>query len=183
MPVTSAIDREVAAVPPIAIRNSEVDWARWPVGDYVAENYGWLHPADAAVIDHHAACYRRLAPDSLARSLELGAGPNLYPLMLAAAASRRIEAVEPSAANVAYLRRQLAQGPDAHWHPFYARCRVRNAALPVDLLEALSRVRVLRGDAATLQPGRYQLASMNFVSSSWPYTRRNAVTGRNSVRQ
>jgi hypothetical protein len=166
MLATSTIERGGAAIPSTAIRNSDVDWARWPVDDYVAENYGSLHPADAAVIDHHAACYRRLAPDSLACSLELGAGPNLYPLMLAAAASRRIEAVEPSAANVGYLRRQLSHGPDPHWQPFYARCRAGNAALPVGLHEALSRVRVVRGDAWTLQAGRYQLASMNFVAES-----------------
>src|SRR5690349_6644876 len=147
MPVKSVLERGVSAAATAAVRNSDVDWARWPVDDYVAASYGWLHPADAAVIDHHAACYRRLAPGSVACSLELGAGPNLYPLMLAAAASRRIEAVEPSAANVRYLRRQLTQGPDAHWQPFYARCRAGNAALPVGLDEALSRVRVLPGDA------------------------------------
>ncbi len=166
MPIESVARHGDAAIPSIAIRNGDVDWTQWPVEDYVHENYGWLHPADAAVIDHHTACYRRLAPDSLSRSLELGAGPNLYPLMLATAASRRIEAVEPSAANVAYLRRQLAEGPDAHWLPFYARCRTGNPTLPDDPHQALSRVRVLRGSATALPPGRYDLASMNFVAES-----------------
>ena len=31
------------------LRNAHVDWERWPVEEYVAENYHWLHPADAAV--------------------------------------------------------------------------------------------------------------------------------------
>lgn len=148
-----------------ALRNAQVDWERWPVEDYVAENYHWLHPADEAVIDHHAACCRRFAPDSLECSLELGAGPNLYPLMLAAGVSRRVEAVEPSAANVAYLRRQLRK-PDPHWEPFFDRCRARGAARKATLREALARVRVYRGDASSLPSSRYQLASMNFVAES-----------------
>lgn len=147
-------------------RNAEVDWERWPVEDYVAENYGWLHPADRAVIDHHAAFYRRFSANSIACSLELGAGPNLYPLMLAARVSRLVEAVDPSEANVAYLRRQLSDGPDAHWRPFYERCCARDPARPANLREALTRVRARRGDASTVAAGRYQLASMNFVAES-----------------
>jgi hypothetical protein len=143
-----------------------VDWNRWPVAEYLAENYRQLHPADAAVIDHHSAFYRRFAPGSLARSLEFGAGPNLYPLMLAAAASRSIHAVEPSAASLAYLRRQLAEGADPSWLPFYERCRSRNPDLPASLARALSRVTVVPGSALDLPAGGYPVASMNFVAES-----------------
>ncbi|MFC0533734.1 hypothetical protein [Phytohabitans kaempferiae] len=148
------------------LRNRDADWDAWPVQDYLAENYRRLHRADEAVIDHHSAVYARLDPDSLDRTVEFGAGPNLYPLALAAAASRLVHAVEPSAASVAYLRGQLAEGPDDTWDPFYARCRLRNPALPPSLVQALSRVRVTRADALTLPPGRYALASMNFVAES-----------------
>ncbi|GAA4707620.1 class I SAM-dependent methyltransferase [Phytohabitans rumicis] len=147
-------------------RNADVDWDAWPVADYLAENYRVLHRADEAVIDHHSAVYARLGPDTVDRSVEFGAGPNLYPLALAAAASRLVHAVERSAAGVAYLRGQLRAGPDSSWDPFYARCRLRNPALPPALADALSRVRVTRADAATLPAGRYGLASMNFVAES-----------------
>lgn len=80
-------------------RNDDVDWDSWPVQDYLAENYREIHPSDAAVIAHHSEVYRGIAPGSAARSVEFGAGPNLYPLLLAAAASRRIDAVEASAAE------------------------------------------------------------------------------------
>lgn len=148
------------------LRNHDVDWDRWPVQQYLAENYRRPHAADLAVIEHHSAYYRQLAPDSLPVSLELGVGPNLYPLMLAAAASRRIHAVEPSAANLSYLRRQLHDGPDASWTAFYRRCRELNPALPVKLSHALARVRVRPGEAADLPAGRYALASMHFVAES-----------------
>jgi len=146
------------------VHNADVDWDEWPVQRYLKEIYEELHPIDAAVIDHHSAYYRRLAPDSLACSLEFGAGPNLYPLMLAAGCSRRIDALDPSAANVSYLKQQLADGPDEHWRTFYARCRQGNEALPVSPVSALSRVRVLHGDGLAVVPGSYDLASMHFVA-------------------
>ncbi|MFG2503129.1 class I SAM-dependent methyltransferase [Streptomyces sp. NPDC048441] len=145
-------------------RNDDVDWDSWPVQDYLGENYRELHPSDAAVIAHHSAFYRRFAPGSAARSLEFGAGPNLYPLMVAAAASRRVDAVEASAAGVAYLTRQLEQGPDESWLPFHALCRRLNPDLPPTLPEALAPVRVVHGDIRALTPGTYDIASMNFVA-------------------
>ncbi|MET9518175.1 class I SAM-dependent methyltransferase [Streptomyces sp. NPDC002994] len=146
------------------IRNDDVDWDSWPVQDYLAENYRELHPSDAAVISHHSAFYRRFAAGEVARSVEFGAGPNLYPLMLAAAASHRIDAVEAGSAGVAYLRRQLGRGPDDSWQPFYALCRRLNPGLPGTLPEALARVRVVHADVRDLTPGTYGIASMNFVA-------------------
>jgi hypothetical protein len=150
----------------VSIANAAVDWDRWPVEHYLAENYRELHPSDDAVLAHHSAFYRRFAPGEAAVSLEFGAGPNLYPLMLAAGASRRIDAVERSAANLAYLTDQLANGPDPSWLPFWARCRELNPALPDRLAAALSRVRVVPGDALDTPPDTYDLASMNFVAES-----------------
>jgi hypothetical protein len=148
------------------LTNAEADWDRWPVGDYLAENYRQLHPSDDAVLVHHSAFYRGFAPGGLARSLEFGVGPNLYPLMLAAAASRRIDAVDRSLACLAYLAEQLRTGPDPSWLPFYARCRQLNPALPADPAAALSRVRPIHADARAVRPGAYDAASMNFVAES-----------------
>jgi len=145
------------------LRNADIDWHAWPVERYIAENYAELHPADASVIDHHSAFYRDLAPDSLGVTLEFGAGPNLYPLMLAAACSRRIVAAEPGDASVAYLRRQLS-APDEHWRSFYERCRSLNPALPPTLEDALTRVEVRQLDGLSITPGTFDLASMSFVA-------------------
>lgn len=147
-------------------RNRDADWDAWPVDAYLAENYRTLHPYDIGVIHHHAGVYRTFAPGSLARTLELGAGPNLYPLMLAGAAARRVDALEPGAAGVRYLRGQLTHGVDDSWLPFYRLCRSLDPALPESCAEALHRVRVVRGTAEDLRPGTYDLASMNFVAES-----------------
>ncbi|MFF0571934.1 class I SAM-dependent methyltransferase [Streptomyces sp. NPDC004041] len=145
-------------------RNDDVDWDRWPVQDYLAENYRDLHPSDAAVIAHHSAVYRRIRKGGAARSVEFGAGPNLYPLLLASAASRRIDAVEASAAGVRYLLGQIARGPDASWEPFHALCRELNPDVPPTPQESLSAVRVVHADVRSLEPGTYDIASMNFVA-------------------
>jgi SAM-dependent methyltransferase len=151
---------------PEPVRNDDAPWDRWPVQQYLAENYRELHAVDAAVIRHHSGVYRRFAPGGAGRCLEFGAGPNLYPLMLAGAAAARIDAVEVSRAAVAYLIGQLGDGPDASWLPYYALCRALDPALPSTLPEALARVRVVHGDIREVAPGAYDLASMNFVAES-----------------
>jgi hypothetical protein len=151
---------------PDLLRNADVDWDRWPVEEYLGEVYREMHPSDEDVIAHHAAFYRGIRPADVHVALELGTGPNLYPLMLAAAVSPRIEVVEPSAANIAYLRRQLRDGADPSWQPFYERCRELLPSLPATLGAALARVHVRQGTAADLPVGYYDLASMHFVAES-----------------
>ncbi|SDZ09926.1 hypothetical protein SAMN05444365_105311 [Micromonospora pattaloongensis] len=165
-PMADTTPRDRSADPAAVRRNGDADWDAWPVPDYLAENYRELHPADVAVIDHHARYYGQLPADGIDVGLEVGAGPNLYPLMLAAAVCRRIDAVEPSAASRAYLRGQLTRGADPSWDAFYAHCRERLPSLPSSSAAALSRVTVSRGDALALPSGRYGLASMHFVAES-----------------
>jgi len=147
-------------------RNVDADWHRWPVDTYLAENYRQLHTCDDEVIAHHSAFYSRIPRSSIARSVEIGAGPNLYPLLLAAGACQRIDALDPSTANIAYLRGQMTRGPDDSWQPFYDRCRALNADLPGTIAEALQVVTARLGNLDDLEPGSYDLASMNFVAES-----------------
>ena len=147
-------------------RNDDVDWDSWPVETYLEENYRALHAADAAVIEHHSRFYRELPADGIDLSIEVGAGPNLYPLLLQAAACSRIHALDRSAANLQYLTSQLQHGPDPHWVAFHRRCRTLNPALPATMEAALSRVEVVQGDARRLPQDRYGLASMHFVAET-----------------
>jgi hypothetical protein len=147
-------------------RNADVPWDAFDVERYVADNYAALHDADREIIRRMSAYYRRMTPGSAGRTLELGAGPNLYPLMLAGGVSRAIDVVEPSAANVAHLRRVLSRAPDAHWTPFWETCRAANPDLPGSLSRVLGKVRVLHAGADDLPVGRYGGASMFFVAES-----------------
>lgn len=133
---------------------------------YLTENYQELHACDDAVLVHHSAFYRDLAPGSLGRTVEIGAGPNLYPLMLASGASRRIDVFDRSSAGLSYLRRQLAGQPDESWNRFWERCRELNPTLPDAVSAGLDRVTVVQGDAFALAGSDYDLASMHFVAES-----------------
>jgi hypothetical protein len=146
--------------------NTDVDWNRWPVSTYLAENYRDYHVSDDAVIAHHSAFYRDLAPRSLSQTVEIGTGPNLYPLLLASGASRHIDAIDRSDAGLDYLQHQLAHGPDPLWDPYWQRCRALNPTLPETMELALERVHVVHGDAFALAGSGYSLASMHFVAES-----------------
>lgn len=147
-------------------RNTDVDWNRWPVSTYLAENYQDYHVSDDAVITHHSALYRDLAPESLRRTVEVGAGPNLYPLLLASGAARRIDAIDRSPAGLNYLHHQITHGSDAIWHPYWQRCCSLNPTLPATMERALAKVRVVHADAFGLTGSGYALASMHFVAES-----------------
>lgn len=147
-------------------RNADLDWNRWPVPTYLAENYRDLHASDDAVIVHHSAFYRAFPKGSLGRAVEIGAGPNLYPLFLASGAVRHIDAVDRSTAGLTYLRDQIARGPDPTWDKHWRRCRSLNPGLPLTAGRALGRVRAVHGDAFALAGSGYDLASMHFVAES-----------------
>ena len=87
-------------------------------------------------------------------------------MFLASGAAQRIDAVEISPAGARYLRRQLTDGPDTSWAPYWERCRALNPTLPATAARAMARVRVTVGDAFSLAGAGYDLASMHFVAES-----------------
>lgn len=161
-----AEDRPPASSRPVPLRNGDVAWDGFDTGGYLADNYTSVHVVDRAIIAELSPYYAAIAPGSVGRSLDVGTGPNLYPLMLASAASRRLEALEYSAANVAYLRRTVRDGASADWAPFWSLCRSLNPALGRDLDSTIGRVSVRQGSAFALPERRYELASMFFVAES-----------------
>ena len=160
----SAADGLDGAAPPRP--NGDVAWDDFDTAGYVADNYATLHDLDVRIITDLSPYYRSLPPGSLRSSLDIGTGPNLYPLMLLAAASRRLESLERSAANVAYLRRMCREGPDPSWTPFWQLCRQLDPALPADLDEVLSGLTIRQGDALEAPLGQHDLVSMFFVAES-----------------
>ncbi|KAJ8136123.1 hypothetical protein OY671_010664, partial [Metschnikowia pulcherrima] len=105
-------------------------------------------------------------PGSLRSSSDIGTGPNVYPLMSVAAASRRLEASETSASNVAYLRRTCREGADPCWTPFWQLCRQLDPASPADL-DGVSRGSTIHhGDASRVPSGQHDRVSMFFVAES-----------------
>ena len=150
----------------LALRNREVAWHAFDTAGYVADNYRWMHDFDRRILRALSPYYAALPPGSLASSLDVGTGPNLYPLMLVSAASRRLEVLEHSAANVAYLERARREGAPAEWAAFWRLCRELDPALPRDFDAVLRGVRLHQGDAFDLQPASHELVSMFFMAES-----------------
>jgi hypothetical protein len=146
--------------------NGDVAWDDFDTAGYVADNYATLHDLDRRIITDLSPYYRSLPPRSLRSSLDIGTGPNVYPLMLVAAASRRLKALERSASNVAYLRRTCREGADPSWTPFWRLCRQLDPALPADLDEVLRGLTIDHGDALKVPLGQHDLVSMFFVAES-----------------
>lgn len=151
---------------PERTHNRDVAWERFDTGGYVADNYASVHPLDREVIAALSPHYAAIPAGSLAASLDVGTGPNLYPLMLVAAASRRLEAVDCSTPNLRYLERVCQEGAGQGWRRFWALCRDHNPALTDDVDDVLRRLQVRRGDAFALPRRRYDLVSMFFVAES-----------------
>lgn len=162
--VTSRPGRSGAVAP--LLFNRDVAWNRFDTAGYLADNYATLHDFDRRIITALSPYYRSLGAGSLASSLDVGTGPNLYPLMLAGAASRRLEVLEYSTRNVAYLERVRRTGADPGWAPFWNLCRQLNPALPADLDRVLDRLTVHHGDAFDLPAHRHDLVSMFFMAES-----------------
>ena len=160
----TAADGRDGAPPPRP--NGDVPWDDFDTAGYVADNYATLHDLDRRIITDLSPYYRALPPGSLRSSLDIGTGPNLYPLMLVAAASRRLESLERSAGNVAYLRRTCREGADPYWIPFWQLCRQLDPALPADLDGVLGGLTIRHGDALEIPLGRHDLVSMFFVAES-----------------
>jgi hypothetical protein len=160
----SAADGLDGAAPPRP--NGDVAWDDFDTASYVADNYATLHDLDRRIIADLSPYYRALPPGSLRSSLDIGTGPNIYPLMLVAAASRRLEALERSASNVGYLRRARCEGADPCWTPFWQLCKQLDPALPEDLDEVLRGLTIHHGDALDGPLGQHDLVSMFFVAES-----------------
>jgi hypothetical protein len=150
----------------LPLLNRDVAWNHFDTAGYVADNYATLHDFDRRIITTLSPYYRSLEPGSLGRSLDVGTGPNLYPLMLAGAATRWQEVLEYSTRNVAYLERSRRTGADRAWAPFWQLCRELDPALPADLDQVLDRLTVHHGNAFDLPRGRYDLVSMFFMAES-----------------
>jgi hypothetical protein len=146
--------------------NGDVAWDDFDTAGYVADNYATLHDLDRRIITDLSPYYGSLPPGSLRSSLDIGTGPNIYPLMLVSAASRRLEALERSASNVAYLRRTCREGADPGWTPFWQLCRRLDPALPAHLDEVLRGLSIHHGDALEVPLGQHGLVSMFFVAES-----------------
>jgi len=148
------------------MKSREIDlWEKFDPAVYVKDNYAEIHDEDRKIIEILVRFYERLP--QLNHNIEIGGGPNLYPLMLALLCVRNIEVVDISARNLTYLRQQL-QHPARNWYLFWDLLRDLSPLYKnIDLVETLNKkVAVKRGNIFQLPSNKYDLASMFSVAES-----------------
>ena len=71
-----------------------IDWIKFDPDQYVQDNYLYIHDEDKQIIDLLISFYARLP--KIKSAVEVGVGPNLYPLMLMLPKAQHILAIDPN---------------------------------------------------------------------------------------
>ena len=146
------------------MNNTPIPWDKFDPMQYVKDNYVDLHDEDRIILYLLSATYHQLPPLPLA--VEVGVGPNLYPLMAMLPVVKKIEAIDYNPANLRYLKKQLKK-PNKFWLAYWQLLHESCSSYQIDFLSELRRkVTLLEGDIYSLPENTYDLASMNFCAES-----------------
>lgn len=144
--------------------NTPILWDKFDPLLYVKDNYVELHDEDRIILYLLSATYHQLP--RLSRAVEIGVGPNLYPLMAMLPVVKKIDAIDYNPANLHYLKRQLKK-PDGFWLKYWRLLQQSNSIYQINLLAELrKKVTLPLGDIYALPENTYDLASMNFCAES-----------------
>lgn len=148
--------------------NSDYDWSAFDPESYVAHYYADPHPDDDEVVRLTARALKSMSPGGGA--VDVGTGPNLFPLLAAMPRAGQMTAWEYSETNVAWLRTEL-QGAALRepWPHFWKLVREGYAPerLEDDPTSALRlRANVVQGSIFDLPKARWDAATMFFCAES-----------------
>jgi hypothetical protein len=104
------------------VRNADAPWNRFSPEAYWQHNYSELLAEDQEIISLVSGFLTRAFMDCLPaeRAVDVGSGTNLYPALLMLPWTEKILLTDFSAANVDWLRRNVAdEGPVWNWGPFW----------------------------------------------------------------
>ena len=142
----------------------KTNWEKFDARTYIGNNYSSIHSEDREIINRLVTFYSSLS--SVMSALEVGVGPNLYPIMAMLPYIKKIECIDFSKSNLIYLRKQLKK-PDDNWYKFWELFRSLSQEYNIDLVENLEKkVKTKHGSIYELEEKKYDLASMFFCAES-----------------
>lgn len=152
--------------------NSDFSWSLFDSEAYFQHYYGEPHVDDDNVI--FFACKALAEAEPRANKLDIvdvGTGPNLFPMMCALPRAARLTAWEYSSSNVDWIRAELAKDqlrPQfEHFWTVAKRSYSEEADIPVDALAALAeRTRIVQGSIYDLPGREWDAATMFFCAES-----------------
>lgn len=140
-------------------------WEKFNPLVYIQNNYSYIHDEDKEIIKILVEFYNSLP--YLKKSVEIGCGPNIYPLMLALSKINSIEIVEYSARNINYLQNQI-KNLDKNWFLFWDFITSLDSKREnINLVDSLrNKVKIEQSSIYNLSKNKFDLASMFFCAES-----------------
>lgn len=152
--------------------NDDFAWARFDPEAYVAHYYADPHPDDDRVVRMTAEALARAAEGGASlETIDVGTGPNLFPLLAALPVARRVTAWEYAESNVAWLRRELAGGALREpWTHFWEIARAAHDPQRVAIAEPIRALGgiadIVQGSIFDLPKQQWDAATMFFCAES-----------------
>lgn len=150
--------------------NDDFAWAKFDPDAYVAHYYGDPHPDDDEVVRQTCAALAEAGRDDL-ETIDVGTGPNLFPLFAALPVARKLSVCEYAESNIDWMRRELAHGKlRAPWTHFWDVASnahgARAAAIDNPIAALASRCEIAQGSIFDLPARRWDAATMFFCAES-----------------
>jgi len=153
-------------------RNASFDWSEFDSEYYFNHYYGEPHVDDDNVIRLACEAFKHAEPaGTLLETVDVGTGPNLFPLMCASPRASKMTAWEYAQSNVRWLENELADSvARTQWQHFWQVTRNAYAPefqLPEEPLSALrDKAEVRRGSVYELPERSWDAATMFFCAES-----------------
>lgn len=147
--------------------NSQVDWDGFDSEAYFTHNYWTLRGDDAAIIAIVRDFFATAGIPPAAHAIDVGSGTNLYPAMAMLPFCVRLDLVELSTPNVAWLN-GVVPAYGAEWDQYWKVFAEKDAyAWVVDPRAELARkVTVSQGSVFALPEAGWDVGTMFFVACS-----------------
>ena len=152
--------------------NAAYDWSKFDSESYFQHYYGEPHPDDDLVVRLTVEAFRNAAPKgALLNTIDVGTGPNLFPLFSVMPLASAMTAWEYAESNVAWLRQELVRAElRPQWRHWWSVAREAYGAdfdLPDNPIPELGRkLSVQQGSIFDLPERRWDAATMFFCAES-----------------
>lgn len=146
------------------MRNNNYNWAEFDPHKYLAVNYAKILPPDKEILIDLVKFYASADPKG--KFLEVGCGPNLYPVFAMLPFADSVDIIEYGIKNLFYLKEQK-NNLDNIWGQWIDFLRKLSPVYSVDFAKQFNgKVNILQGSVFSLPQQVYNVGSMHFVSES-----------------
>jgi hypothetical protein len=152
--------------------NSAFDWSKFDSEAYFQHYYGEPHPDDDLVVRLTVEAFKTVpTPGGVLRTVDVGTGPNLFPLFSVMPRASEMTAWEYASSNVDWLKRELESATlRPQWRHWWDVARAAYGAgydLPDTPIPGLKqKLRVQQGSVFDLPAGQWDAATMFFCAES-----------------